>query len=457
MKHRVEPVKIQIRQQRGNNSPLRSSFAAAPNNIPTTPTPLTFHLLNDRRLKPHTNQLQHRPIRHTHPQARQKPLMGNRIKVALKIRVVHRLIPSLQVAAYLFKRLVRISVGAKPIGTVLKVRLKDRLQDQQTRRLHYPVGYRRDSQWPLSPVRFINVDAPYRLGLIALGAKLLMKSANQALGSAGGFLDCLDTDAVKPGCSTIRSHFLPGRPKHIAPIDPVIQCIKPKLRLRLGLLTKLMSQKRKFPQSHTINLTLGKLQLSRSGIFIQAAFPLSSVSLSSLRPLRSTVITRFFATTGLSDSRQGPAKSYLFPLTVIAPAGLPGSSADLFTRAALSHPEESDDCSRPLLHRRFQASSSLADWPLLFSVTRPKQVRLRCGSRVRLAGLRQWNYSHSRLLSYLSNGQSTRYPPFRILDRPGFILALQRRKARQEKKRFRTLRSWRLCGKNVLKTVLLKM
>src|SRR5262245_63034419 len=175
--------------------------------------------------------------------------MGNRIKVALKIRVIHRLIPSLQMTAYLLKRLVRISLGAKPVGTVLKVRLKDRLQDQQTRRLHYPVGYRRDPQWPLAPVRFINVDAPYRLGLIGLGAKLLMKSVNQALGSAGGFLDCLDTDTVKPSCSTICSHFLPGRPKHIAPIDPVIQRVKPKLRLRLGLLIKLMPQKRSFPKA----------------------------------------------------------------------------------------------------------------------------------------------------------------------------------------------------------------
>ncbi len=62
---------------------------------------------------------------------------------------------------------------------------------------------------------------------------------------------------------------------------------------------------------------------------------------------------------------------------------------------------------------------SLADWPLLLCVTRPKRVRLRCGSRVRLARLRQCNYFHSRLLGYLSNGQFTRYPPFRILDRPG--------------------------------------
>jgi hypothetical protein len=180
-----------------------------------------------------------------------------------------------------------------------------------------------------------------------------------------------------------------------------------------------MSQKRKLPRILHFGLRLAKLQFFRSGTFIQAALPLSSISLSSLRPLGSTVITRFFATMGLSDSRQGPAPSYLFLFAAYAPAGLPGSFADLSTRAALSHPEEPDDCSRPLLRRRYQASSSLADWPLSFSVTRPKQVRLRCGSRVCLARLRQWHYSHSRLLSYLSNGQPTRYPPFRILDRPG--------------------------------------
>jgi len=71
---------------------------------------------------------------------------------------------------------------------------------------------------------------------------------------------------------------------------------------------------------------------------------------------------------GLSDSRQGPTKSYLFPLAVSAPAGLPGSSTDLSTRAAPSHPEESDDCLCPLLHRRCQASSTSVDWPTLIFV-----------------------------------------------------------------------------------------
>ena len=136
---------------------------------------------------------------------------------------------------------------------------------------------------------------------------------------------------------------------------------------------------------------------------------------------------------GLSDSRQEPATGYLFLLAVSAPASLPGSSTDLSTRAAPSHPEElSDDCSRPLLHLRLRRiHHSLADWPLLSCVTGPKRVRLRCGSRVRLARLRQWNHSHSRLRGYLSNGQLTRYPPFRILDRPGLSWRSRGRRVRR--------------------------
>ncbi|MGO9272774.1 MAG: hypothetical protein ACLQOO_21485, partial [Terriglobia bacterium] len=42
---------------------------------------------------------------------------------------------------------------------------------------------------------------------------------------------------------------------------------------------------------------------------------------------------------------------------------------------------------------------------LPFALTGPNRVRLRYGSRVRLPGLRQWNYSHPRLVGYLSNEQ----------------------------------------------------
>src|SRR6266542_4033309 len=82
-----------------------------------------------------------------------------------------------------------------------------------------------------------------------------------------------------------------------------------------------MSQKRNFPQSLAVTLAFRlrslKLRFFRSGTFVQAAFPLSYISTSSLRPLCSTAVTRFLATMGLSDSRQGPTTGYLFPVTVL--------------------------------------------------------------------------------------------------------------------------------------------
>src|SRR6266511_882683 len=82
-----------------------------------------------------------------------------------------------------------------------------------------------------------------------------------------------------------------------------------------------MSQKRNFPQSLAVTLAFRlrslKLRFFRSGTFVQAAFPLSYISTSSLRPLCSTAVTRFLATMGLSDSRQGPTTGYLFPVAVL--------------------------------------------------------------------------------------------------------------------------------------------
>jgi hypothetical protein len=129
----------------------------------------------------------------------------------------------------------------------------------------------------------------------------------------------------------------------------------------------------------------------RRGTCVQAEFLSSYQSKLAFRPLRSTIVTRFIATMSLSDSRSKPPHGYVFPHVVggspTARPGLPGSLTDLSTRAVPYHPGKPDDCSRPLLHRRLQASSSLADWPLPLCVTRPNQVRLRYGSRVRFSGL----------------------------------------------------------------------
>jgi hypothetical protein len=136
----------------------------------------------------------------------------------------------------------------------------------------------------------------------------------------------------------------------------------------------------------------------RCGMVIQAGLHSSYRSMLAFRPLRSTIVTRFHATMSLSDSRLGHACGYVFPCAFgslpATPAGLPGSSIDLSTRAVPSHPDEFDECSCPLLVRQWQASGSLAPWPLALSVTRPNRVRLRYGSRVHRTRLRSFDYSN---------------------------------------------------------------
>ena len=57
-----------------------------------------------------------------------------------------------------------------------------------------------------------------------------------------------------------------------------------------------------------------------------------------------------------------------------------------------------------LLPRRYQASSSLADWPPPLSVTRPNRVRLRYGSQVCFPGFHQTDCSASLRFSWVQFG-----------------------------------------------------
>src|SRR6516165_7033369 len=93
---------------------------------------------------------------------------------------------------------------------------------------------------------------------------------------------------------------------------------------------------------------------------------------------------------GLSDSLPGrPAVMYSHGALVASASarqGLPGSSADLCTRAVPNHPGRSVGCTRLLLrHRSCLASSKSGGLATFVFLSRPNRVHLRYGSRVRLA------------------------------------------------------------------------
>jgi len=132
--------------------------------------------------------------------------------------------------------------------------------------------------------------------------------------------------------------------------------------------------------------------------------------MSLLRPLRSTVVTRFLAHMGRSDSRPSRPRVMHSP-RALACLRRPLRRVSQVPRLIFPHapspttPESPVIALAPLLHHRLQASSRMAAWPLSVCITRPNRVRLRYGSRVRLARLRVTDCSAPRGLRYLLNGQ----------------------------------------------------
>jgi hypothetical protein len=155
--------------------------------------------------------------------------------------------------------------------------------------------------------------------------------------------------------------------------------------------------------------------------------------MSSLRPLRSVIVTRFFATMGLSDSRQRPVASYLFP-TNVSPLRASQVPLPIFPRALSPSTPKSPTIA---CARCFTAGSRLhhplADWPLLLSVTRPTSgslaLRLACSpckaSPAKLLPLTLARLLVERAIYKISSFQNIRSARL--------ILALQRRGGRREK------------------------
>src|SRR5664280_2424874 len=254
--------------------------------------------------------------------------------------------------AYLLQRLVGRPARTEPIGAILEIRFEDRLQDQQGRHLHHSVAHRRNPERTQFPIRFWYVDAPYRCRRVGLGAQRLLKFIQKSLHTGFQRFDLFDLDAVHPGRALVGSHPFPCRFQHIAPIDPVVQNVKPKLRFLLGLLAQLPSQQREFIwASVSTRLFIQGFDMHpffRSRIFVQAVLlPSYSSNASSEAPLlhgRYPASSLVWASPTPGQDRPsvmyslGPLGSgYPFP----ALPGLPGSSTDLSLRAVPNHPGRS--------------------------------------------------------------------------------------------------------------------
>ena len=252
----VEPVQVDVREERRDHSALRRPLLR-PGALGTL-----VGLLDHRCFQPQANQFQHRAITDPHAQASHQLVVRDRIEVPLQVGVVHFPIARRQVRANRFQRLMGRTLRSESIGTIQEIRLEDRLQNQQRRRLHHAVFHRRDAQRTQLAVSLRNVHPPHRLRSVAFLLQLLLqfdqeidKSRSLVVAAAN---DLLNRHAIDAGCSSVFRYLVPRRHQRVPPIDPIIQSVESKLRFLLGLLAQLVSQKREF-RRHA--------PLLRSGIF----------------------------------------------------------------------------------------------------------------------------------------------------------------------------------------------
>jgi hypothetical protein len=130
---------------------------------------------------------------------------------------------------------VGISPGSETVRGVSEVGLKDRLENQDGSHLHDSISHRWDTQRTFTATGFWNHHTSHRLRLVALLAQLRVELVHERCRATCLALDVRDAYTVHSRGAAVTGDPEPSYLKHVAPIDPVIQCVEPELRLLLRL------------------------------------------------------------------------------------------------------------------------------------------------------------------------------------------------------------------------------
>ncbi len=282
MEYLVKPVQVEIREQ-GRDYPtlrtalawisLRSLLGLALTSAPFPPA-FTFRWLHHRGLQPHTDQFQDRSVSDPHLKACHQLIMGDRIEVSFQISVIHIHKPLYQVVPDTVKRLMGRASRAKSERTILKVRLKDGLQNQECGHLHHSITHRWNAQRAHLPIGLWYVDPSHGMGTVGSGTKQFLDFSQEHLRTAFAFKDIFNGYPVHSSRTFVSTYQFPCRQQHIFPKYPVIQRVEPEFRFLLGLQAQFLSQSREFLwQLNTLSQSgrwAFSRQILRSGTFVQA-------------------------------------------------------------------------------------------------------------------------------------------------------------------------------------------
>ena len=122
----------------------------------------------------------------------------------------------------------------------------------------------------------------------------------------------------------------------------------------------------------------------------------------------------------------------LGPLGCPTLPGLPGSFAVLSLRAVPNHPGRLGGCTCSFLPRRFQASSTLEDWPPSSCVTRPNRIRGYSGSQVCIPGFHRHGCPRQLRCRYMRVRTIRMMNSFQFTRSARLTLVYQSRQVRRE-------------------------
>jgi hypothetical protein len=358
----------------------------------------------DLTLKPLPDQFEDTPVGYAPLEFYHQLLMGDAVKVARKIGVIYFYSSELEVTTDLVKGSMGTPFGAKSMGAVEKVNLKDRFEDKKCGCLYNSVPYARYAERAQVAIGFGDVDAFHRGWFVTFGYKAFLNLVKIAGYSVCPRLNGFNADSIDSRCSLVRLYSRPRRFKYITTMDSVVKGIEPKLRFSFGLAAQFPPQKGDFYRQSGFRRESGNHPFRYGASIAQAGLLSFCVNMTEVRPLGSTGITPLpcyygplriptVNTARVIDSP--PALSLQRnPFALGITSDLPGSSADLSTRALLNHPGQSHRFFRSFIPGEWQASPPSEGWPLSYKRNEAETGSLALGSRLRRQGsdttLRSW-------------------------------------------------------------------
>src|SRR6266516_223788 len=361
----VEPVQVDVGQQRTQDSSLRGASVVA-----THRRRFSFsRRFHHRRFKPLSNQSQDRAIHHPHPYASHQLVPRDCVEVASQVCVVHRRFAFLEVLTDVAQCVVRRPAGSEPVRAFLEVSLEDWLQYQLHGPLHHPITHRRNAQRSQFSIGLGDIDSQDRFGLVSPLQQAPLDVFNKCSFLFRCRRNLFDTPSIYARCAVVVPDRCPRNLQHVPPTHQSVETVEAKPLLLFGFLSQLLSQ---FPDfGRQDRFSKGKLlfRLFCRGSFhfnqFQVLLTRHDLGQGSLAPSR--VNRDFTATMSPSDTAIRPHQRLWLPVRGClreAPnrvSQVPGCS---FGARCLLPPRGVRLVHWVVASQAMLASPSLAGWPL---------------------------------------------------------------------------------------------